>query len=72
MVNETEEETRGQSAEGDEVNCVSTHCQTVDIGAENLSINLNYEADTLLCPFSFPHFAPFFTALCMGCVLQWL
>lgn len=36
-----EELLRVQSAEGDKVNCVPNHCQTVGIKAENLSINLN-------------------------------
>lgn len=65
-MNETEEVTRVQRGEGDKVNCVSNHCQTVDIKAENLSINLNYGADTLLGLFSIPHFAPFLQ-LCEPC-----
>lgn len=58
-LNETEKVTRVQRGEGDKVNCVSNHCQTASIKPENLSINLNYGADTLLTPFSFPQFPPF-------------
>lgn len=39
--NETEEVMRVQRGEGDKVNCVPNHCQTVGIKPENLSINLN-------------------------------
>lgn len=41
MANETGEVMGVQWGEGDKVNCVPNHCQTVGIKAENLSINLN-------------------------------
>ncbi len=39
--NKTKEVMRVQRGEGDKVNCVPNHCQTVGIKPENLSINLN-------------------------------